>query len=219
MKIKFFFVLLLIAIGSECYGQSDKTDTIPSHWNLTYSPSALANTFSGLQFGVERYFSDVGGLELEGAYIFPTAGTHELSKSGIRGKLGFKMKTNSRLIFLLTIYYRRTVHEHDEQVARFDFSYFERMKFQKTKTLLGPTFGLGTVQPVNDRLTFEGGMNVGFGNYRVKSIGLPDDAEEVDFNWFGYQDAGSYGYLILGLSIKLKYRLGRLTENDAGSRR
>ena len=213
-----FIAVLSIAVSEQGFGQRIN-DTIPNHWNLTYSPSALVNTFVGIQFGVERYFSGAGGVELEGAYIVPTLGTYALSKSGFRAKLGFKLKTRTSLVTLFTFYYRRTVHDHDDRVARFDFAYFERYSFKKTKTLFGPTFGLGTVQSFSDRLSFEGGVNIGLGRYVVRNIGLPEDAEEVEFNFFGYQDPGSYIYPIIGLSLKLKYRLGVLSELEPGSSR
>jgi len=212
-KLSIFLFLQLLWIP--LYGQSILKDTTLA---ITYSPSAIVNVFSGIQFGVEKNIGFNNKktferfLEFEAAYIprqdqFIPEGRSEKYKEGFRFKLAYKVVNKANLVFLTTIYVRSSFHTHIGDVIR-EGGYLENMKYRKSKTLIGPTFGLGYSEYFNSRWGIEMAANAGFGMYMVRFHDFPEDGIERWQPIWGYNNDRNYLYLILGLSIKVKYRLG-----------
>jgi len=185
-------------------------------WALTYSPSALFNLFRGVQFGIEKCIAPNKFIELEAAYIPKQSGNVELFKSGYRVKLGLKQRTKSNFLLSGTLYLRKSFHQHREEVTVLN-QFIQELEYRKTKTLIGPTLGLGYSKYFSERLGLEMSLIGGLGFYKVEIFDLPETAREAWTGWFsGYRDEGMYYYLIAGGSFKLKYKLS--TESSKGKR-
>lgn len=220
MRLGFILIAFLLSFSLSAQRKSRVLkDSIPN-WSITFSPSALLNQFSGIQFGIEKRFSNRWAAELEYAYIFPQDipglffdNNDELQKSGFRGKLGVKRRRHKGLHFLFTLYLRRTVHDMRTNFSRFDGAFNEVIDYQTTKTLIGPAFGISWELPFGKRIIFDLGGSTGFGNYRVRRSELPSDAVEFndlfadeDFGG-GFNGDGDNLYPILALHVKIKFRL------------
>ncbi len=176
-------------------------------WGITYSPSAIANVFTGVQFGVEKLLDTNQFLEFEAAYLLKTRGGSELYKSGYRFKLGYKFIKEQNVLISTVIYFRKTFHQHKEEVIR-QSEFIEEIEYSKTKTLIGPTMGIGRSSYLSKRLSLENSIIFGPGFYKVRVYNFPDDAEQIRERLFqGYSDEGNYSYPIIGFSLKLVYRL------------
>lgn len=223
IKRLFISLILSVAFLSAVVGQNqENTNTFQSAhsrkdsvslnnskgWALTYSPSALINSFIGVQFGVEKCLAPNKFLELESAYIFKQAGNAELYKYGYRVKLGYKMRSKNNFLLSGTLYLRNTIHQHREEVIIAN-QFIQELEFRKTKTLIGPAIGLGYSDYITERIGIEASLLGGLGIYLVKVNGLPVNATEAWTGWFlGYTNPGRYYYPIVGVSFKLKYKLG-----------
>ncbi len=211
-------ILLLIictALSSALFSQRNKSmnkDTL-SDWCITFSPSALVNEFSGLQFGVEKRLSPRWLTELEIAYIFPqdiSSNVEELSKEGYRVKLGFKRQRYKNLHFLWNFYFRRTQHNYRSTFNRFGGLFRQIIDYSGTKTLIGPTFGCAWDLPFGKRFRVELGASTGFGIYIRSQEDLPIDTDEFFFgggDWFSFSNSGEDLYPILALHAKFKMKV------------
>jgi len=203
-------VLLLVISMSNVHSQVT-LDSIAHGWNITFSPSAFVNTFSGIQFGLERDFSNNSFLELEFAHIPKQSSNIELYKAGKRVKLGYKKYLGNNVIMAFTLFYRKTEHEFEKQEVLRHGAFYQEIDYYKTKTLIGPTFGYGYLWPIGtSRFSFEMIFNYGIGFYAVRNFDFPTDAEDFSEGRFlsnGYHAEGNYAYFILGTSLKLKYNL------------
>jgi len=225
-KSNLFWLLLLCSFSLSA--QKDTTGVIMigdnssefvnyNGWAITYSPSALVNLFSAVQFGVERQIDINQYVELEAAYIPKLAGDSELYKTGYRIKLGYKKswKKHKRRrnvfknrLFTTTLYFRKSFHQHRENVIR-QGDFIQEIEYSKTKTLIGPAFGFGTTKSLGDRLGLEASFLIGPGLYLVRVYDFPDDAERLTIPFFeGFSQERNYLYPIAGFTFKLKYRIG-----------
>ena len=217
LKITLVYATLLLCLSAAAQMEEGQTasssnDTAEhvkySGWALTYSPSALINIYTGVQFGVERSLESNKFLELEAAYLLKNGGGSELYRSGYRFKLGYKVITEQDVLLSTVLYFRKTFHQHREEVIR-QSEFIEEIEYRKTKTLIGPTMGVGHSSYFSNRLNLQTSILFGPGIYKVKVYDYPEDAEQIRLLLFqGYSDEGNYFYPILGFSIKLIYRLG-----------
>ena len=217
LRVAILYTMLLLSLSgyaqvvSEPDFYSSKNNRENLHfngWALTYSPSAFLNNFPGIQFGVEKSISQNNFLEFEAAYLYKIRGTTELSKTGYRFKLGYKLVSRENFLFSTVLYFRKTFHQHREEVLRQD-EFLQEIEYRKTKTLIGPTIGIGRTNDLADRLHLETSLLFGPGLYKVRVYDYPEDAEEIREGFFGgYRNEGNYYYPIIGFSLKLVYRLG-----------
>lgn len=210
------FLILNISLSAQRKGRMIK-DTIPD-WSITFSPSAFLNEFAGIQFGVEKRFSQKWATELEYAYIFPQGPgalfgddtSPEIKKKGFRLKLGIKKRAGKNFHLLLTLYLRKTLHDHSDTFSRFGGQFEQILDYQVTKTLIGPALGFVWDKPLGQKFGFELGGSSGIGNYNRKSTELPADVESLIIGEGfvpGFSNNGDDLYPILAFHMKLKFRL------------
>jgi len=212
MRIIIFCGVFLF--GAMCYGQEDTVYTEKTL--VTFSPSAFINFFPGVQFGIEQFVADDKTIEFEFARLLrinqeANTNGNQLprleEKNGFRMKLGFKKFISRRAIFLATLYYRNTKHDFEEWVFRDGGSFEQLINYKTTKSLLGPTVGLGLSNKLKNSFYIETAINLGLGLYQVRQSELPDGVFLDGRFLEGYHRTGEYAYPILGLSLKFKYGL------------
>lgn len=205
--------ILFLIVGLSNGSSQTSQDSISYGWNITFSPSAFVNTFSGIQFGLERDFKNNSLLELEAAYIPKQTSSRELYKNGHRIKLGYKKYLGKNLVIAGTLYYRRTRHEFVKEEVLRHGAFFQEIDYHKTKTLIGPTIGYGYFWPLgSSRFGLELIFNFGIGFYAVRNFDYPADAEDFSEGRLytnGYHAEDNYAYTIYGTSVKLKYSITR----------
>jgi len=128
-------IILLLAISLSVAAQEDSL-------GLDIKTSALLNNFISIQMGIERTLDYNKFVEFEAAYIPKQLGSAELYKSDYRLKLGYKYRYDHNFLVSLTLYIRKTFHQHIEIVIRQNM-FNQELEFRKTKTMIGPALGLG----------------------------------------------------------------------------
>ena len=214
-KLLFVFCFLVSGI---ILSQSDSTYN--ENFYLTVSPSAIFNVHPGLQVGFEKVINENRAFEIEAARLYDLSINSgpfiEDLSSGYRVKVGYKIRdfdkkyfflSNHRKfeksIILFSIYYRHINHDIVDWVLRAN-SYEQKINYQKTKTLLGPTIGWGFVNNIVGKLKLESALNLGLGWYHVQLHNFPSDGEIENTGLDLYFDPGHYLYPIIGISLKLK---------------
>ena len=103
------------------------------------------------------------------------------------------------------MFYRKVFFTKTARFWRYDFLYTEEIEYKQTKTLIGPALGF-TYTTDRKGINFEYGASLGLGNYKVVNEGIPEDAEEDEFNFFNfYNRDGNYAFLIISAHFKLRF--------------
>lgn len=196
LTLIFLFCVLILQAQSDSIYQE--------RWYITYSPSALLNAFPAMQVGVEKRIDERRTWEVELAKMLNPYETETRSQDGFRLKLGYKRRRDTKRLLLTTLYIRHTIIDAEEWVSRFDNLYEEKIQHRKSKTMIGPTFGWGSVYNLWGAVKFEFAMNLGLGLYKVSSD-LPSDVQAIESFFDIYENPGNYIYPIIGISTKVKF--------------
>ena len=213
MRVIFFIVCF--ALSFACSAQIDTVRT--NKVLITFSPSAFINLAPGVQLGIEKYISHDMTIELEGARLLTTTFTSNNSrgndaprmevKNGTRIKLGFKKYFSERGIFLATLYFRKTNHDFEEWIFQEEQNFSQLINYKSTKTLIGPTIGIGLSSILRNSFHLETAINIGLGTYEVRQSEVPEGITPEVIWGNIYHSTGDYVYPIIGLSLKFKYCL------------
>ncbi len=214
LKVILYFILFIPIL---CHAQSEKEElTMWDHEDyisVTVSPSAIFNTFPGIQVGVERKINDYL-LELEFAYISSELFGGVMPRTGYRNKLSLKYilhndpdpnKPRSSLNFIAFHRFTNTIITEDHFLG----SFFRQFTYDRGQRVFGLAAGISSHTRVFNRFDFEIGFAGGPGLIRVQNndeeIPANSFADASDDRFAIYRDDGVYFYPILSFQLKLKY--------------
>ncbi len=216
MQLKAILYLILF-IPFLCHAQSDKEQLTmwdyKDYISVTVSPSAIFNTFPGIQVGVERKIHDYL-LEFEFAYISSELFGSVRSRTGYRNKLSLKYifqtdpdpnRPRGSLNFIAFHRYTSTVIKEDHFLGTF----FRQFSYDREQRVIGLAAGISSHTRIFNRFDFELGIAGGPGliNVHNNDDELPPNSftEASDDRFAVYNQDGLYFYPILSFQLKLKY--------------
>ena len=157
--IIFYFNFIVFHISAQENGGLHSV--LNSKWRLGFTPSAIVNTYSGIQLSGEYAISDRFSIVTEAAYIFYDLNQeNNLQGFRLRPQCRFKiLKSESAETSVSFLYnYRYTSHDVTAELSRANGAYIETVKGKRATYYRG--VGLMLQQ---DFLLDKTGINIGIG--------------------------------------------------------
>jgi hypothetical protein len=203
--IKIFFAFTLFLVSIHAYSQNDSL--VYNRLTLGFTPSALFNSYSGIQFNLDARLTKKFKTTFETGYIFNSLYSDKASGYRIKFGIEFMVYQHKKAAFIMGINkILRTVNEERSNIVNHPENYTEKILFDRHKVLHGVQLSFGEIYKISDKIRYSFMLGIGLGNLDVAdSKEFP--RENRDFLNFGYSFPGNYFYPVFSSNIKFMYSI------------
>jgi len=184
-------------------------------FRIGITPSALLNTYSGLQGNMAYNISYRLQFNLEAGWIFYSTAFNSSPISGYRIRPAIRWYVNdsdtedSEYRFHLSLGYniRNTIAQRTGNFSLSGGSFANNIAYEQERTVTGLAVLFGTDVWLNNRTILDMGLGFGLGKINIADINTPNNSSKVISDLISSDRPGKNLFPILILNIRFQYSL------------
>ena len=179
-------------------------------FRIGITPSALINTYIGLQINGAVNFSDRVQFNMEAGVIVSSSAFNSTKTQGhrLRPALRWYVTHGTEYRFHLSIGYniRYTKSQRISGFSSPDGSIFNNFPYEQERKVTGPAFLVGVDYWLNNRIVLDLGFGLGSGRVKITDLDTPPNSTKSE-SFFVNDSPGTSNFPIIILNIRFQYVL------------